>query len=220
MPLFSQHAVDRRRCSARAATRRLGSDAVSATSYAAFNYVSGAWLHAVGRPTAAVLPVNGDPMIAVPRVVLQAAANGGASMTAGHPGLVGLQRTAGLCQSAPTPGLPRTTAATRSNRAPSRAVADRHRGPAVAAGALLGPTRGAAAGRVGGASLCCQGLEQGCLCLCDVDMLVIPSNRGKADYRHNRLNVEYALRRAKRNHRDGIAAGMTGPWSSRQMRRI
>ncbi len=62
MPVFSRAEMDRRHDALRARMRAAGLDAVLATSYPNFYYLSGAPVHPFGRPMACLLPVNGEPV--------------------------------------------------------------------------------------------------------------------------------------------------------------
>ncbi len=63
MPIFTQKEMNRRVDLLREHMSRKNLDAVVATSYAGFYYLSGAPLHAFGRPAAIIVPLEGEPAI-------------------------------------------------------------------------------------------------------------------------------------------------------------
>lgn len=62
MPVFSRVEMDRRHEALRRSMREAGLDAVLATSYPNFYYLSGAPVHPFGRPIACLLPAGGEPL--------------------------------------------------------------------------------------------------------------------------------------------------------------
>ena len=63
MPIFSGAEMDRRHAALRQKMENQGLDAVIATSYAGFYYLSGAPIHQFGRPMAVLVPAEGEPAI-------------------------------------------------------------------------------------------------------------------------------------------------------------
>ena len=63
MPIFSRDEMDRRHQAIRSRMISAGLDAVIATSYAGFYWLSGAPVHAYGRPIALLLPRDGEPVM-------------------------------------------------------------------------------------------------------------------------------------------------------------
>ncbi len=63
MPIFTQKEMNRRYGLLRKEMRKQDLEAVVATSYAGFYYLSGAPLHAFGRPAAVMIPREGSPVI-------------------------------------------------------------------------------------------------------------------------------------------------------------
>lgn len=63
MPIFTRTEMDRRHAALRRGMVAAGLDAVLATSYASFYYLTGAPIHPFGRPMAAVVPAQGEPVI-------------------------------------------------------------------------------------------------------------------------------------------------------------
>ena len=60
MPIFSRQEMDRRRAAVRLKMNQLELDAIIATSYPASYYLSGAPIHAFGRPNATLIPRKGE----------------------------------------------------------------------------------------------------------------------------------------------------------------
>ncbi len=62
MPVFTRAEMDRRHEALRRRMREAGLDAVLATSYPNFYYLSGAPVHPFGRPIACLVPADGEPV--------------------------------------------------------------------------------------------------------------------------------------------------------------